>query len=279
VSGCPHAPYADGPADFAIGLRPIAASAWLEGGEAPEAARARKLALLRDRPALVWAETPGSRPAQSEAAELVAATGRDLGDGGARPPLLSAALAVSDDLCLMERRAGAWTLTALSLSAGTFFTAAEVVGRTLGQLHGPVPGFAGRMLPRVERIFGALRPELVLERRNWTVIGDDALHLPDPAPLRAALPLIPLHNAGWQLFVRVERQTVRRLPQTGAVLFTIRVWTESLRSLGTRPERLKAFGRAWRDASPEFRTYKGLGAYDRLVEAFLAGAGFRPQGE
>lgn len=279
MSGCPHAPYAEGRADFTIGLRPIAASAWLEGGEAPATTRARKTALTAAAPERVWAETPGSRAAQAEAAALVAAAlSLAAPDGDAalrgpafRPPLLEAALSVPDDLCLMERRDGGWTLTALSLSAGTFFTAGEVVGRSLGELHGPVPGFGERLLPRVERIFDALRPELILERRNWTVVNSDALHLPDAQAVRAGLGAIAPEDAGARLFVRVERQTLRRLPQTGGALFTIRVWRESLGELAADPERLAAFARAWREAAPDFRAYKRLGLYDALVEGFLAG--------
>jgi dimethylamine monooxygenase subunit A len=39
------------------------------------------------------------------------------------------------------------------------------------------------------------------------------------------------------------------------------------------PERLAAFARAWRAATPQFRAYKRLDLYDPLVEAFLRAAG------
>lgn len=273
MSASPHAPYADGPADFAIGLRPIPEADWLERGEASEAARARKLALLEAAPERVWVETAGSRPGQAEAADLVwAATGREA-DGRERSPLLAASLGVSDDLCLMERRNEQWTLTALSLSAGTFFTAGEVVGSTLAELHRPVPGFDQQLLPRVRRIFDALRPGLILERRNWTVAASDALHLPDGASVRAAAGALAPQEVGDRVFVRVERQTLRRLPRTGGLLFTIRVWTESLEQVSRDPVRLEAFRQAWRTAAPGFRSYKGLAVYDPLVDGFLAARG------
>ena len=43
-------------------------------------------------------------------------------------------------------------------------------------------------------------------------------------------------NAGQALFVRVERQTLSRLPATGAVLFTIRVHVYPLGRVVARPE-------------------------------------------
>jgi len=69
--------------------------------------------------------------------------------------------------------------------------------------------------------------------------------------------------------VRVERQTLRRLPATGGLVFTIRVWRHSLAALDADPERRSAFARAWRGASADFRAYKRLAAYDGLVEAHL----------
>ena len=79
-----------------------------------------------------------------------------------------------------------------------------------------------------------------------------------------------LHSgAGRALHLRVERQTLRRLPRTGGALFTIRVWLAPLGSLADDPARLAAFEHAWRSATPELRAYKRFDLYDDLVEAFL----------
>jgi hypothetical protein len=132
-----------------------------------------------------------------------------------------------------------------------------------------VTGFAERFLVRVQRIFEGLRPDLVLERRNWTLLNSDALHTPSSAPIRARIGEIEPAQAGGVLNLRVERQTLRRLPKTGGALFTIRVWLAPLESLRDDPARLAAFARAWRNASPELRAYKRFDLYDDLVEAFL----------
>jgi hypothetical protein len=261
-----HTPW-ESQADFAIGLRRIPEAAWLEGGEADPAAR--KDPLFAAHRELVWGETPGSRAAQQEVAGLVDAV---LGPGAASaglPPLYAAARRVPDDLCLMRRQAGAWRLAALSLSAPTFFSADQVLGLSLAELHGPVTGFAERFLARVERIFDGLRPGLVLERRNWTLINSPDPFTPRAAPIRARIGEIGPADAGRALYLRVERQTLRRLPRTGAALFTIRVWLDPLRSLAGTPDRLAAFARAWRDAAPAFRAYKRLDLYDGLVAEFL----------
>lgn len=264
-----HAPWEES-AEFRIGLRPIAPDAWFEGGEADPAAR--KDPLLASHPHDVWAETEGSRPAQAELLDLVgAALGQPIAAEG-RPPLLAAARAVADDLCLMEKPGGVWRLTALSLSAGSFFSAGDVIGKSLAELHGPVTGFQERLLARVTRIFDGLRDDLVLERRNWSVVSSPDLFIPDPAPMRAAISGIAPTAAADALRVRVERQTLRRLPHTGAVVFTIRVWIDPLSAICADPARRALFAQAWRTAAPEFRAYKRLELYDHLVAGLIDGA-------
>jgi hypothetical protein len=265
-----HTPWEES-ADFRIGLRPIAPSAWLEGGEVEP--QLRKDPLFETARELVWAETEGSRPAQSEALTLVEDALGPLAGPPGLPPLYAAARRVADDLCLMEKRDGQWRLSALSLSAGSFFTARDAIAKSLRELHLPVTGFGDRFLARVERIFEGLRGDLVLERRNWTVLNTAVLHTPDPAPIRARIGEIDPVEAGRALNLRVERQTLRRLPQTGAAIFTIRVWVAPLERLADDPRRLAAFARAWREAPADFRAYKRLDLYDGLVAAFLAGAG------
>ncbi|MDD3838361.1 MAG: DUF3445 domain-containing protein, partial [Phenylobacterium sp.] len=265
-----HAPWEEH-ADFAIGMAPVDEAGWLEGGEADPAAR--KDPLLAAHPDIVWAETPASRPTQQEALALVeAAVGRAAGRPDL-PPLLAAARLVPDDLVLMEKQAGEWRLTALSLCAPTFFSAAEVIGQSLKALHGPVTGFETRFLRRVVRIFDGLRPGVILQRRNWTLVNSAEPFAPDAAPIRARIGTIAPEAAGDALHLRVERQSLRRLPQTGAALFTIRVWLTPLAELSDDPARLSAFAQAWRGASPELRAYKKLHLYDALVETFLRAAG------
>lgn len=262
------------PPGFGIGLRRIDPGAWLEGGEARP--WVRKDRLLRLAPARVWGETEGSGPGQAEAAGLVAeALGVDL-RGRGRPALLAAARRVPDDLVLVERRGNDWTVSALSLCAGSFFTAQEALGRGLGTLHEPVPGFGEAFLLRVRRIFNNLPEGAVVERRNWTVTALSALHAPNSAEARARAARQRPGASGRGLHLRCERQTLRRLPCTGGVLFTIRIHLTPLRRLSSHPEALSSFARAWASAPGDFRRYKGLSAVARGVEAFLAAQG--PQG-
>lgn len=262
---------------FRIGLGPIALADWFEGPfDVTDGDPAvRKAGVFADHPEQCWGEVEGSQAGQAEVAELMAGHfGVESLASGAVPPLRWAAGLVDDDLCLMEHRDGAWTLTAASLCAPSFFSAVEVVGKPLAALHGPVPGFGQTLLPRVTRIFDALAVDSIVERRNWSVVASGELFLPSSGPVRARQPLVT--DPGQELFVRMERQTLRRLPGTGGVLFTIRIWRHPLAVLRETPARLDAFVTAWdgvmAETGREFRNYKGLADLDPLVRRFLAGA-------
>ena len=262
-----HAPWAEPPYDFQIGLKVIGEAEWLEGGDAEAD---RKAGLLKRDGLLVWGETEGSRPGQAETLALIERATGGRGDESL-PPLWAASLRCADDLCLMQRdAAGQWRLAAASLTQPTFFTVPDALGKSLAEIHGPVPGFADRFGARVERMFDAVQPDVIMERHNWTVVNSDEAYLPDPAPMRVQLPDLPLERAAQGLYIRVERQTVRKLAGGGGVVFTIRAWRHPLADLGADPERKAAFGRAWRGASAEFRAYKALSPYDLWIEAFLA---------
>ena len=261
---------------FRIGLAPIDEASWFEGPylAADGDPAARKAATYAASPGLCWGETEGSRAGQAEALNMMERHFDLATVDDDAPPLRRAASLVDDDLCLMELREGGWTLTAASLCAPSFFSAAEAVGKSLAELHGPVTGFGERLLPRVARIFDALAADSIVERRNWSVVASGELFLPDSGPVRARQPLIAPKDAGRDLYLRMERQTLRRLPSTGGLLFTIRIWRHPLEDLRADPDRLTGFAGAWervtRDEGKTFRDYKGLGPLEGLVRAFLA---------
>lgn len=269
-----HSPFSRTGGAFAIALAPIEISDWFEPDAAGGGAEAaRKRALYRDYPETVWNAVEGSEAAQAEALDLVADWAGATVPPDDLPCLLRAALLVRDDLCVLRPTAAGWQLAAASLSSPTFFTAAETVGLTLGALHDPVPGFADQFLTRVVRIFDHLPDDRPLMRQNWTVVNTPEPFSPDPAPSRAEIPRILPEQAADHLFVRVERQALKRLPRTRAVLFSIRVHTESLAEIASDPSRLASFALAWRTATPDFRTYKKLHLYDDLVARLFADHG------
>ncbi|MCR9128988.1 MAG: DUF3445 domain-containing protein [Alphaproteobacteria bacterium] len=254
----PHAPFRAGAPRFVPALKPIAPADWLAPDTEAHVLDWKRAML--DRPDLVHRAEPGSEAAAHEAADLV---GRALGAPVAGD-LIKASRLVSDDLVIMTPGAAGWTCAALTLTAPTFFAIEDVIGRNIAALHGPVPD-AARLSTRIERVFEGLQPGTVLERFNWTLQAGADRFTPDAAPLRARA--LRADREAWRalLHLRVERQTIVKLRETGAVLFTIRVCLDPVAAL--QHEDRASLAAAWRTLGPEGRAYKGWADYEGLAAA------------
>ena len=146
----------------------------------------------------------------------------DLAAPGVDPLELCGRL-VQEDLCLIDPSGAAPVLAAAILCAPSRWRLSEKIGRPLGAVHGPVPIYAAHLQGPVDRFMRALRPGRVAERMNWGVLDDGALYQEEGTGRTAFDPSITPDAVPGRLFLRVERQTVMRLPESGFVLFAIRV--------------------------------------------------------
>ena len=105
-----------------------------------------------------------------------------------------------------------------------------------------------KLQPSLDRFFRRLSPSSPVERNNWIIQVLPPTAAPTPFPLEELawaegtygpedmfgtgprpMPPNPLPE---RMRLRVERQTLRRLPRTGAIVFTIRVYLTPLTELG-----------------------------------------------
>lgn len=270
----PYLPFLAGALSLAPGLKPIPPETWLDPDTEAEGWLAEKRALMRARRADVFGAAPASEAAMREAADAVLAAAPGAPEGDWETPLEHAASAVSDDLCLLMRDGeGFWRLEAGSLCAPTFWRLSEKIGQPLSGLHDPVPGANPGMVGRIHRMFDALRPGQVLERFNWTVQPGTERFTPSQAPFKTRAAQMGRDGALDALWLRVERQTISKLPETGAVIFTIRVTIDPLRAALGGAGHAAAFRAAWEGIDPVLAEYKGWPHYQLLVMAALAEAG------
>lgn len=123
---------------------------------------------------------------------------------------------VQEDLCILQKRGSEYVLTAALLAFPAGWTLSEKMGRPLARIHGLVEPFDANISSRVQRFFDGVRPGFSLWRAN--MVNYELADLFQPyreADLRpVGLPDSP--------YIRSERQTVFRLPHTGAVVFAIK---------------------------------------------------------
>ena len=202
-----------------MGLVRLAEAEWLW----PEFDRAARVDVFARYPESVVVQ-PGAEAAAREAAIAVAGC----------EALSEAAANAWEDLCVLQADgAGRTRLTAAALGFPTDWYLADKLGAELTAIHAPIHGYAEQLAEGVNNFLDRLEPGPIWGRANWFVVASDALrYLPgDDAATRFAH--VTGQNAGDALFLRCERQTLRRLPETGAVLFTIGIAVSPLRLLSS----------------------------------------------
>ena len=146
--------------------------------------------------------------------------------------LEQAARAVWEDVCILTRESAdaPLLLTAGAVAFPTDWRLAEKFGKPLLAVHQPIDGYAEQLSSGVDAFMEGLQSGALFGRTNAFVLPSDALrYLPEGEP-SARFAHVTSQNAGETLFVRCERETLRRLPGTGAIVFTIGI---HLAPLGT----------------------------------------------
>ena len=224
-----------------MGTRSLGADDWLVTDEQREEQLALKRQLLVEARDEVLAALPGSEEACREAAEAVT--------GAAA--LEEAAISVQEDLCVLLNRDGHWRLVAGVVCFPSMWRLRDKIGLPLAAVHGPVPAYASELADRVDRFLDRLRVDRPVRRRNWFIHHSPELHQPEPPPSPADP--VPVPDGLW---LRSERQTLRRLERTGAILFTIRTQQVQLGALAGRPDVAREMAMAIDAWSDELIAYR-----------------------
>jgi len=220
-----------------MGVRTLDPSEWLQIDEDREIDLLEKESLLGSCYDEVVAFDAADGVAESEVFDL---TMKALESRGLLPrsqlhhhPVVEAARNIQEDVCILERRREEWILTAGVVCFPTRWSLADKIGLPIREIHQPVPGIES-ISPTIDRFFDRMNRGSLVVRTNWSLTDDPSLRL-EPQPNRG--PVTFPDDPSSEIWLRVERQTIRKLPASGAICFTIRVhrW-----ALGDAIEQLSA---------------------------------------
>jgi hypothetical protein len=237
-----YIPFAGGVGGPRIGLSPLPDDKpWFEFDE-DESVQLELRSRLLDADQSCCQFLPGSEPAVREVVSHIAEWLRK--ERGQHIPewegLFGISKRIQDDLCIMHED----RLVAASVCFPTGWNLDDKLGKGSIDIHEGVsePEFRAVLKTKMDAL-----NESLLWRLNWFVYPDTFLRHDFQNPLLGPNPPpVTRENAGSRLFIRYERQTLRRFPETGAVLFTIRVYIDPLRTLKEEhPEHIQDFVTAY----------------------------------
>jgi hypothetical protein len=177
------------------------------------------------------------------------------------------------DFVVMDQRDGDLYADAGMVTGPADWTLNFDLGMSFKEWHGPVPlAHEIGVFDRALNFLLNLRLGHPVRRYNWTLTINPRM---DSSPERYDKWGVDRSNLtydtiGRLLNLRVELQTLFRLPRSNGMLFGIRTYLICLNDLVTNPLWAKRTHRVIRDLPPELIDYKGLSRYHGLAVEWLS---------
>ncbi len=189
------------------------------------------------------------------------------------PPFEYIARQAQGDFCLLDQRNNNLYMDGGMVTSQADWSLDFDLGMSFVEWHGPVPlAHEAGIFDRALRFLLALQQNKPVRRLNWTMTVNPRLDTspetyPQWGPDRASL---TMENIGRKLFLRVELQTLFRLPRSNGVLFGVRCYLISLEDIVRVPNWARRAHRVLRTLPPELVDYKGMTRYRDLAVSWLS---------
>jgi len=302
-----YRPYRWASADFQLGLRPITPESWiLIGADHAEIMRQKHDRLNRFRP-YYYRTLTESLPAQRELRDRVTThlvtdhpdsfhrlgsvvrsviTGQtlDLNDDSVEP-LLQLSYMIEEDFMLLDEDGGIPRITAAANAYSSSGRLVASVGHDMAWTHALVPQLTQKLGTRINRVIGSVHAATPCERFNWQLTPMASVFFPysDPhAANAAAMQHISAElrrdpaRAGELLWIRVERQTLSRLPDSNATAFSLHTYSDPLSSIRSDLESLRAIRALLTDYTEERWKYSEMDIVREPLMLWLEAAASAP---
>lgn len=131
-------------------------------------------------------------------------------------PLGSLTRLVQNDFCILQKHSDQHVLTAAALCFPASWSLSEKFMRPLTTIHDPVDSYDDNIAKRVQRLFDGIQVGRPLWRFNVLNYAVSTLHHPRTYANRRSH-----QEQSSKDYIRSERQTLWRLPETDAIVFGI----------------------------------------------------------
>jgi hypothetical protein len=180
---------------------------------------------------------------------------------------------VQGDFVLLDQRNGTLYADAGFITSQADWSLAFDVGMAWHEWHGPVPQVTKLgVMDRALKYLMNIQLGSPVRRLNWTMTINPRLDTsPENYPLWGTdRNTVTLENVGDKVHLRVELQTLFRLPRSNGLLFSIRCYLISMEELATSPRWAKRLHRVLKTLHPDLEEYKGLTKFRETTVQWLS---------
>ncbi len=188
------------------------------------------------------------------------------------PPLDWLGRQVQEDLLIMSGvEAEGMPLIAGHLCFPSAWCLDDKMSKAFLGIHEDVPFFADTIGRSSSLLLARLKVGRPVWRVNWSIQATARLNLlPRFLPeVRQAAREMTAENIGERCFLRMEMQTLSRLPQTRAILFTVRTYQEAIGLVANTTSHARQLLNVLRTVPVETLVYKGMMPYLATLLTYL----------
>ena len=165
---------------------------------------------------------------------------------------------IPEDILILVPESENYILRSAAVFSPSNWDLKTKINKSLDIIHEPVPGYEKTLSTKVNNFLNRLPVSRIFERFNWSIYPSKKLFFHPRYPESI--------NKTNELFLRVERQTFRKLNDSSAIMFTIGVHNYPLMDvlkIKGAPESLMS---AIKVMPESIKIYKGLNVIEKTIK-------------
>jgi hypothetical protein len=143
----------------------------------------------------------------------------------------------------------------------------DKIGKSIEFVHSPVPGLNENLGASIHKFLAGLKPGLAWQRVNWGLSRSPELNQHPDRPL----PRLDVDVGVTEVWLRVEEQALVALPESGGILFGIRIVNHPLAKLRSNAVVRAGLSRALATMPESLARYKNLSSARPQILQLLRG--------
>ncbi|KAI8631368.1 alpha-1,2-mannosyltransferase [Xylariaceae sp. FL1651] len=138
-------------------------------------------------------------------------------------------------ITLRDPETGYYSFRAGMICSALGWNVASKIGLKLHEIHQPIPDYKEKMQFSMDRFFSKMPSSKPIQRGSWGLEVDQPLYMPPGDPHEKYRDLQDANLTRSRLHLRVDWQTLRRLPLSGAIVFNFKALFTSIEEFRDEP--------------------------------------------
>lgn len=182
---------------------------------------------------------------------------------------------VQEDVMILSGDASS-TLVAGQLCFANGFSLNDKFGQPFLTIHAPAPRMIEPTMDAAQKLIERLPPNRPIWRASWNFKICNELDLTSRHNARykkemdEVTPTLNADNIGDKLYIRIERQTLTRLPESNCILFGIHTYINLLASECDNKERVDSMLKVLQSTPREMLDYKAITPFEGALLGYLS---------